>query len=73
MCTVWHLYPLTQTPSEATKRYLCEVRLRLQVHIQMGSDTGWLGIPGHGVGVREVRGSIPGGTTLFVSAVSPGG
>ena len=24
---------------------------------KMGSDTGWLGIPGHGVGVREVRGT----------------
>ena len=34
------------------------VRLRHQAHLQMG--TGWLGIPGHMVGVREVRGSNSG-------------
>ena len=32
-----------------------------------GCDTGRLGIPGHGVGVREVRRSNPGGTTYFFS------
>ena len=30
-----------------------------------GSDIGWLGIAGHGVGVREVPDSNPGGTTQF--------
>ena len=31
----------------------------------MCSDIGWLGVPGHGVGVREVRRSKPWGTTNF--------
>ena len=31
----------------------------------MSTNTGWLGIAGHGVGVREVPGSNPGGTTQF--------
>ena len=31
-----------------------------------GSDTGWLGIPGHEVGVRDASVSNPGGTTQFV-------
>ena len=49
-----------------------QVRLRHQAHPQMatkslsGSDTGWFNILGHVVGVREVRGSNPGGTFLLL-------
>ena len=32
---------------------------------------GWLGIPGHGVGVRELRGSNPGGTNMIFAPVFP--
>ena len=48
--------------------------LRRQANIQigMGSDTGWLGIPGHGVGVREVQGSNPVGTALIFAPVFTG-
>ena len=34
----------------------------------LGSHTRWLGLLGQGVGVREVHGSIPGGTTHYCSA-----
>ena len=35
-----------------------------------GSDTSWLGVPGHGVGVRGVRRSNPGGNAQFPSPIS---
>ena len=31
-----------------------------------GSDTRWLGLPGQGAGVQEVRGSKPGGTATLL-------
>ena len=31
-----------------------------------GSDTRWLGLPGQGAGVREVRGSKPEGATTLL-------
>ena len=37
-----------------------------------GSDTGWLGIQGHGIGVREVPGSNTGGTTMIFAPDFPG-
>ena len=49
------------------------VRLRHQANIKMGTKSlpGWLGIPDHGVGLREVRGSNPRGTTLIFAPVFP--
>ena len=35
-----------------------------------GSDTRWLGLPGHGAGVREVCGSKPGGATTLAHPIS---
>ena len=37
-----------------------------------GGDTGWVGIPGHGVGVPEVSGSNPVQTTQFACPYFPG-
>ena len=36
------------------------------------SDTGWLGILGHEIGVQEVPGLNPGGTTMIFPPVFPG-